>query len=941
MIIRHYLVMAVMMALLYTGLANAQYKTEFADTVTLNSSLLPYSVPKSDMLILTDGNLTASGTAIDIGDRNDIMIDGGGDTIFFGTAGGDDSYGVKLSFSPERIQIRNITIIHDVDDSSPAEGCAPIQILGDDSVFVENVSMVARGVEGNCINATTLGGNGIANLWVKDCECENRAHSYYSRNGDPASAFRVCADQSTISDGEYTGKFENVTVTTTPHSAIYSVGSSDRRPVMIIHDCNLTVDAHNDMYDTSNATTFHSSGDPFAISVFRLGPGSQIYNNTIRSGMQYEGGQGMLIQGAQGTASNPIEIYDNDIQVHCGPTQSDLRYDGDGKSIGMYLRWPEGDSHMSNCYVRFHNNLIKVYGDALKALQLGGTLHTGGSAQGMRIHADSGFHHCDIFNNRVFALRSDSLVDTGYVETVAAMFAKVDTNRTDEYALRNMLDVHDNSFYGNYYYALSSPLYLGSIAQHILGGGDLVLYGDTLNCPVPADGNTSVEFPQYGTFRFSSTGSRLIDCTFLGYANDFDVKWGNINTDDNCLGKDLRYQRSVLVKAQNPAGIGIPHASVSIKNNYGQIIGSGPTSTSGEFSDTVTYKALHYNSPMGEECYWEDSLDYNNFMIKAKFDSDSVMTIIAINSETEFPIVLVLPVVIGPNNPPTVPEIFLPNDGDTLLGSTHDLTIYNSTDPEEDIVTYEFKICSDEGMSQVIEQQTSIPQGNTFTIFTTTEDFSQGETYHWQVRAFDGTDSSAWSQRRAFTHLEIISSAGDIPVPISPLDGDRVQNVRPVFSLQTASDDAGVSFYFEVCDNKDFMNAIVSGPVMGKQPQTSWQTDVNLDPNTGYYWHARAENSGWSDAISFAVQGEVHVAPNPYRPAQDGEMVTFKNIPETADITITTITGDVVREMHQVQGPEVGWDCRNYFNQPLASGVYLYFVSGKESSASGKLAVIR
>ncbi|MBD3217692.1 MAG: hypothetical protein GF310_05395 [candidate division Zixibacteria bacterium] len=849
-------------AILIPARLAAEYKTEFADTVVLSSGDLPYNVPQSNLLILTSGNLHASGTAINVGDRNDIMIDGGGDTIFFGSGEGDFVHGVRMSYSPERIQIKNLTLIHDVPDATLAEDCSPIHLYGDDSVWVKNVNMVSRGVEGNCIDATTKYGNGISNLWVEDCECDNRAHSYYSRNADPAAAFRVCADISTLGAGEYTGKFENVTVTRTPHSAIYAVGGSDNRPVMIIHDCSLTVDAHNDMYDTTNATVFHSSGDPFAISVFRLGAGSQIYNNVIRSGEQYEGGQGMMIQGAQGTASNPVEIYNNDVQVHCGPTQSDLRYGGDGKSIGFYLRWPEGDSKMSNCYVKIRDNIFKTYADALTDLDNGGTAHTGGSAQGIRIHADSGFHNCELVNNRVFAMRSDSLVDTGYVETVAAMIAKVDTNRSDSYALTHMQDVHDNVFKGNYYFSLTSPLYIGSVAQHLLGGGNLIMYADTLHCPEAAGGNTSVEFPQYGTFRYSSTGSRLIDYTYLGYSNDEDIKWGNINTDCNGLGKDLRYDRIATIKVEDDQGNDLSGATVTIVNNYGQLVASGSTDSFGEFTDTVTYKARHYNSPYDDgSCYWEDSLLFNDFTIKAKYGGDSSITTLAINAETAFPFNMSLNGDVPANNPPSTPLLASPSNGASLEDLTPVLTINNSSDTDGDALTYSFQVSSNSSFTSIVAQTSGLSEGGgSTTSWTISPNLSDGNGYYWRVRAYDGEDYSGWSSSRTFS-VNLPNNVPSTPVLASPSDGATLDNLTPVLTVNNSSDSDGdaLTYSFQVSSNSSFTAIVAQTSDLseGGGSTTSWTVSPDLSNGNSYYWRVRAydgENySAYSQTWAFNI----------------------------------------------------------------------------------------
>jgi phosphodiesterase/alkaline phosphatase D-like protein len=836
-----------LIALLIPVSAFGQYRTEFADTVTLNSSDLPYTVPQSDLLIRISGDLTTSGTAIDVGDRNDIKIDGGGNIIYFGTGEYDNSYGVKLSYSPERIQIKNITLIHDVADESQALGCAPIHIMGDDSVWVENVYMVARGVEGNCLDATLLGGNGISNLWVKDCECDNLSHSFVNRSGDPSGAFRVCADGSTLAADQYTGLFENVTVTTTPHTAIYGTGSTSKRPKMIIHDCNLTVDAHNDMYDTTNATSFHSSGDAYAISIYRLGPGSEIYNNTIRSGMDHEGGQGMIIQGAQGSAAEPINIYNNDMQINCGPNDYNLRYGGDGKTVGLYLRWPDGNSNMSNCNVRFYNNLVKVYGDALKNMGAGGTRHTGSSAQGIRIHIDSGFHNVEVFNNRIFAMRSDSLVDTGTVSTIAAMYSKVDTNRTDTYALKHKLDVYNNVFKNNYYYAPQSPLYFGNGALHTLGGGSIQLDNDTIHVGTSAGASSTIEFPQSGTFRYSSTGSRLLDCVFMGYADDEGVVWGNINTDDNGLGKDLRLDRLMTVKVKNESGGNFSGASVWITNNYGQNAVSGTTDGIGEFTDTVTYKAFHYNSPSSTNT-WYDSLSYNNFTVKAKSGSDSVLTTITVDDATVFPITVTLSGASGPpNNPPTTPTLASPSNSGIVTALTPTLTANNSSDADGDNLTYTYQVSSNSGFTAIVAQSSSVAEGGGGTTsWIVSSNLTNGNTYYWRVRASDGQDYSNYSSSRTFT-VNTPNNAPSTPTLATPSNGGNVSTLIPTLTTNNSSDADGdnLTYTYQVSSNSGFTAIVAqsSSVVEGGGGVTSWIVSSSLTNGNTYYWRVRASDS--------------------------------------------------------------------------------------------------
>ena len=847
--------------LLSSSLA-AGYNTEFADTVTLSSSSLPYTVSQSNLLILTNGNLSTSGTAIDIGDFNDIMIDGGGDTIYFGGGAGDNSYGVKLGYSPERIQIRNVTLIHNVSDNSQARGCDPIHIMGDDSVFVENVDMVARGVEGNCIDATTLGGNGISNLWIKDCECENLSHSYENRSGDPASAIRVCADASSLTADQYTGKLENVTVITTPHSAIYVTGGTTSRPKMIIHDCNLTVDAHNDMYDITNATSFHSSGDAYAISAYRLGAGSQIYNNVIRSGFVHEGGQGMIIQGAQGTASQPIDIYNNDIQIHNGPNAYNLRAGTDGKSVGLYLRWPAGNSDMSNCYVHFNNNLIKAYADGLSS-----TLYTGGSAQGIRIHVDSGFNHCEVINNRVFALRSDSLSPSGDVTTIAGMFAQVDVNRNDTFAQKNKLGIEGNTFYGNFYYAPETPLNLGSIALHELGGGSLRMFSDTLYVSTSAGASRTIEFPQEGTFRFSSSGSHLIDYAFMGYADDEGIVWGNINTDDNGLGKDVFLDRIAEFHVQNNLGQSISGAQITVTNNYSKISTQGYSDGSGNFEDTVAYKGFKYNSPASTNT-WYDSLAYNNFRVVAKSGSDSAVSVLTIDDETTFPITLTLNGGGSSNTAPTTPSASSPGNGAVLTDLTPALVINNSYDVDGDDLSYTFQVSTNSAFTNVVALTTSQAEGGgSTTTWNVSPALSEG-TYYWRARAYDGQVYSGYSSVRVFS-IAIANSAPSTPTASIPANGAVLNDLNPVLVINNSSDADGddLTYNFQVASDAGFSNIAAEMPAYteGGGTTTAWAVSPSLSDGGSYYWRARAydgeDYSGWSSSRTFSI-ALVNNAPN-------------------------------------------------------------------------------
>ncbi|MBD3218116.1 MAG: hypothetical protein GF310_07560 [candidate division Zixibacteria bacterium] len=294
------------------------------------------------------------------------------------------------------------------------------------------------------------------------------------------------------------------------------------------------------------------------------------------------------------------------------------------------------------------------------------------------------------------------------------------------------------------------------------------------------------------------------------------------------------------------------------------------------------------------------------------------------------------------NNPPNTPQAYLPQKGDTMSVSSNALLVFNTNDPDGDPLTYEFVVCRDYNMNQVVDHGTGVMPGPYLTTpYYVQTSLQSGQEYFWHARAFDGQAYSSWTETRNFVQYDIAVSAEEIPRPLYPVEGNAIATVRPQFRLNTDQTDVGVNFYFEVADNISFDMPIVSGPVPGENGVTKWTPSENLKSNSGYYWRARAEKSGWCDPVTFNVTADIHVSPNPYRPVKHGEDVVFKNIPDGADIKISTINGDIIREFTDSPGPEVRWDVTNDRGRKLASGVYLYYVITDDATVSGKLAVIR
>ncbi|MEW6096023.1 MAG: T9SS type A sorting domain-containing protein [bacterium] len=85
---------------------------------------------------------------------------------------------------------------------------------------------------------------------------------------------------------------------------------------------------------------------------------------------------------------------------------------------------------------------------------------------------------------------------------------------------------------------------------------------------------------------------------------------------------------------------------------------------------------------------------------------------------------------------------------------------------------------------------------------------------------------------------------------------------------------------------------------------------------------------------------KVLVFPNPVWVNKGDKEVIFKNLSKDVVIRIYTISGELVSIKEGVEGIAY-WDLKNDYNQPVASGVYIYIIHDKNEIVKGKIAVIR
>ena len=170
-----------------------------------------------------------------------------------------------------------------------------------------------------------------------------------------------------------------------------------------------------------------------------------------------------------------------------------------------------------------------------------------------------------------------------------------------------------------------------------------------------------------------------------------------------------------------------------------------------------------------------------------------------------------------------------------------------------------------------------------------------------------------------------------------PNDGATVNSSHPVLSARNIPAAGANSYFFEVAEDVSFNPLVASSPAVPQSYQnyTTWEVDSTLTPEQSYYWRVKVNDYPYSDAVQLTVgaTNEYVAYPNPVSFAQ-GETVTFVLPAGPVDLLIQSPSGETVLRKTSLSSQYV-WDGRNASDNPVAVGVYLWYIEG--TSYKGKI----
>jgi len=137
------------------------------------------------------------------------------------------------------------------------------------------------------------------------------------------------------------------------------------------------------------------------------------------------------------------------------------------------------------------------------------------------------------------------------------------------------------------------------------------------------------------------------------------------------------------------------------------------------------------------------------------------------------------------NSSPLTPVVNSPQDGDTLTTLIPELVINNSTDPEGDILTYNFELYN-VSATDLLSSVLNVIEGDQATSWEVPDGILSDNTwYSWRARAFDGNLYSSWSDFSGFVIITLGTGLADLtevyayPNPVRFSQGEQTTFILP------------------------------------------------------------------------------------------------------------------------------------------------------------------
>jgi uncharacterized protein (TIGR03382 family) len=212
-------------------------------------------------------------------------------------------------------------------------------------------------------------------------------------------------------------------------------------------------------------------------------------------------------------------------------------------------------------------------------------------------------------------------------------------------------------------------------------------------------------------------------------------------------------------------------------------------------------------------------------------------------SDGEFTQTLTINIVVtAVNEAPSLPVQVAPADTSTVNTNQPNLVVQNSTDPDNDPLTYEYELYY--GQATTPAQTVTAPQGSGGQTMKAPAAIPENTHVRWRVRAYDGNAMngySPWTTEWTF-FVDQQNDPPAAPVFVKPEEQEVVMSRRPALQAQNPVDPEGddVTLYFQLATDAQFTSGLIESPAVAASTLSSTTTwTVPNDLPWGSWWYGR------------------------------------------------------------------------------------------------------
>ena len=204
------------------------------------------------------------------------------------------------------------------------------------------------------------------------------------------------------------------------------------------------------------------------------------------------------------------------------------------------------------------------------------------------------------------------------------------------------------------------------------------------------------------------------------------------------------------------------------------------------------------------------------------------------------------------NEAPGIPRINSPAFGGQVNTFMPTLRVDNATDPDQDVLRYQFEVFRDPGLSVRVAQTAAggVAEGGggvtSWQVQNANPALMEDHFYYWRARACDpDTLCGGWSAAGQF-FVTTTNAPPEAPAIVAPQNGTTIGVLRPELVVLNA-DDADLDplvYDWDLARDVQFAQIVESGvnvPPEGAQ-NTSFRLSADLVEDTRYCWRARADD---------------------------------------------------------------------------------------------------